>query len=249
MQQEVDRAIARVNQAIERSNAATNSLFASVRILMRLQSSAEAERRVSEVRHKIPQFSSASEELQRAYSALFSVPVFAVPELRPQVRDLRLVLEVAHQNAILMRESLQGFLDDLEELYESPALRRAIADVLPSVIEQWDLHSRRVSAILNVIDERLVPLEDTPQEPPVLLPDRPTHWRDHIDLNPKILAGKPVIKGTRISVQLVLDLFSVGWTEDQLLESYPHLTREGIRAAFAYASGRLSTKPSHAATG
>ncbi|HEY7342569.1 MAG TPA: DUF433 domain-containing protein [Ktedonobacterales bacterium] len=61
--------------------------------------------------------------------------------------------------------------------------------------------------------------------------------------DPNILAGKPVIAGTRISAQLVLEKIRDGWTFEDLLDDYPHLTREQMVAALAYASdagkGRL----------
>ncbi|CAN5642963.1 DUF433 domain-containing protein [soil metagenome] len=59
-------------------------------------------------------------------------------------------------------------------------------------------------------------------------------WRKHIYSDEKILVGKPVIKGTRISVELILELLSNGWTEEMILESYPRLTTEDIKAVFAY---------------
>jgi uncharacterized protein (DUF433 family) len=65
------------------------------------------------------------------------------------------------------------------------------------------------------------------------------NWRDHIDSNPEILVGKPVIKGTRISVGLILEWLANGWTFEQLLESYPHITRDDIQAALAFAAERL----------
>ena len=59
-------------------------------------------------------------------------------------------------------------------------------------------------------------------------------WHNHIVSDPKILVGKPTIKGTRISVELILELFGSGWTESQILESYPSLTTDSLRAVFAY---------------
>ncbi len=61
------------------------------------------------------------------------------------------------------------------------------------------------------------------------------NWRDHIYSDPAILGGKPVIRGTRISVELVLERLSDGWSEDDLLRSYPHITREQVRSALAFA--------------
>jgi uncharacterized protein (DUF433 family) len=61
-------------------------------------------------------------------------------------------------------------------------------------------------------------------------------WQDRINLDPKVLVGKPVIKGTRVAVELVVDLLAKGWTQEQILDSYPNLTAEDIRACLAYAS-------------
>jgi uncharacterized protein (DUF433 family) len=49
-----------------------------------------------------------------------------------------------------------------------------------------------------------------------------------------VLLGKPIIKGTRISVELILELLASGWTERQLLESYPNLSENALRAVFLY---------------
>ena len=65
-----------------------------------------------------------------------------------------------------------------------------------------------------------------------------THER--ISQDPKIMLGKPVIRGTRITVELVLRKLSEGATEEELLEAYPHLQREDIRAAIAYAADTVS---------
>jgi uncharacterized protein (DUF433 family) len=59
-------------------------------------------------------------------------------------------------------------------------------------------------------------------------------WQQYIVSDTQILLGKPIIKGTRISVELILELFSSGWTEKQILESYPTVTAESLRAVFAY---------------
>lgn len=59
-------------------------------------------------------------------------------------------------------------------------------------------------------------------------------WKQYIHTDPNILLGKPVIKGTRLSVEFILGLFAVGWTEQQILDSYPTLTPEAIRAIFAF---------------
>ena len=61
-------------------------------------------------------------------------------------------------------------------------------------------------------------------------------WRDRIVSNPDILVGKPSIKGTRISVELILGWLANGWTHEMLLDSYPPLAREDILAALAFAA-------------
>ena len=60
-----------------------------------------------------------------------------------------------------------------------------------------------------------------------------------ITTDPEILGGKPVIAGTRISVQLILEKLRDGWSIQDLLEDYPHLTREQIIAAIAYAASAM----------
>jgi uncharacterized protein (DUF433 family) len=60
-------------------------------------------------------------------------------------------------------------------------------------------------------------------------------WRERITIDPNILVGKPIIKGTRISVEFIIDLLAHGWTVEQILKEYDHLTREDIHACLAYA--------------
>ena len=62
---------------------------------------------------------------------------------------------------------------------------------------------------------------------------------DRIVVDSKILTGKPVVRGTRISVELVVELLAAGGSHAQILASYPHLTEEDIRACLAYASELL----------
>lgn len=66
-----------------------------------------------------------------------------------------------------------------------------------------------------------------------------SQWAEHIVSDPEVLGGKPVVRGTRISVEFVLGLFASGWTQDKVLESYPSLTPEALRAVFAYAADVL----------
>lgn len=60
------------------------------------------------------------------------------------------------------------------------------------------------------------------------------NWRDYIHSDAKILLGKPTIKGTRVSVELILELLANGWTHQMILESYPHLTDDSLKAVYAY---------------
>ena len=64
-------------------------------------------------------------------------------------------------------------------------------------------------------------------------------WEDRIVLDPKVLVGKPVVKGTRLAVEFIIDLLANGWTEAQILDSYPRLTHDDILACLAYAGERL----------
>jgi uncharacterized protein (DUF433 family) len=59
---------------------------------------------------------------------------------------------------------------------------------------------------------------------------------DRIEINPEVMLGKPIIRGTRITVELLLRKISEGATDADLLDAYPNLTQEDIRAAVAYAA-------------
>jgi uncharacterized protein (DUF433 family) len=65
---------------------------------------------------------------------------------------------------------------------------------------------------------------------------RMMEWRDYIASDPQVLSGKPVVRGTRLPVDFLLDLFAAGWTEKQVLENYPNLSKESLRAVFAFAA-------------
>ncbi len=64
------------------------------------------------------------------------------------------------------------------------------------------------------------------------------NWRDRIVADPTVLVGKAVIKGTRISVELVMDLLARGYSQDQILAQYPHLVAGDLQACLAYAAAR-----------
>ena len=63
---------------------------------------------------------------------------------------------------------------------------------------------------------------------------------DRIEINPKVMQGRPVIRGTRIPVELLLRKFADGATEADLLDAYPRLTREDLQAAIGYAADVLA---------
>ena len=66
--------------------------------------------------------------------------------------------------------------------------------------------------------------------------------QDRIVRNPAILAGKPVIRGTRMSVEFILELMAGGWSEADILENYPQITREDILACLEYARIAVSSE-------
>jgi uncharacterized protein (DUF433 family) len=65
-------------------------------------------------------------------------------------------------------------------------------------------------------------------------------FTDRIEMNPRVMLGKPVIRGTRIPVELILRKLSEGASEKDLLDAYPHLTREDIQAAMRYAADTIA---------
>jgi len=71
-------------------------------------------------------------------------------------------------------------------------------------------------------------------------------WQEFIHSDPDILIGKPVVKGTRLSIDFILRLFGNGWTMSQVLESYPQLTIDSLQAVFAFAAESLSQETVYA---
>ena len=68
------------------------------------------------------------------------------------------------------------------------------------------------------------------------------NWQERIVIDPSILVGKPVVKGTRLAVEFIVDLLAQGWDEAEILRNYPGLTREDIQACLSYASAILRTE-------
>lgn len=67
------------------------------------------------------------------------------------------------------------------------------------------------------------------------------NWKDYIHSDPKVMQGKPVIRGTRITVELILEKLAAGETNEDLLKSYPHITQESIKACLLYAAESVRT--------
>jgi uncharacterized protein (DUF433 family) len=61
-------------------------------------------------------------------------------------------------------------------------------------------------------------------------------WWHYIHSDPAVLGGKPVVKGTRLSVDFLLGLFATGWSTEDVLDNYPTLTTEALQAVFAFAA-------------
>ena len=59
-------------------------------------------------------------------------------------------------------------------------------------------------------------------------------WREHIESVPDIMGGKPVIKGTRVTVEILLEWLAAGWSEADILANYPRVTADDLRAVFAF---------------
>jgi len=67
-------------------------------------------------------------------------------------------------------------------------------------------------------------------------------WQGRIVIDPEVLVGKPVIKGTRLAVEFIVGLLAQGWSEAEILQNYAGLTREDILACLSYASDALQAE-------
>ena len=67
-------------------------------------------------------------------------------------------------------------------------------------------------------------------------------WQTRITLDPAILVGKPIIRGTRLAVEFIIDLLAQGWTTDEILCNYPGITVTDIQACLSYASAALKAE-------
>lgn len=68
------------------------------------------------------------------------------------------------------------------------------------------------------------------------------NWQERIVIDPDILVGKPIVEGTRLAVEFIIDLLAQGWTEAELLHNYPGLTHEDVQACLGYASATLQAE-------
>jgi len=71
-------------------------------------------------------------------------------------------------------------------------------------------------------------------------------WRERIHADPAILTGKPVVRGTRLAVDFLLELLAIGWSEEEILTNYPQLCRDDLRAVLAYACEHVREDTVHA---
>ena len=71
---------------------------------------------------------------------------------------------------------------------------------------------------------------------PTLTRENAMDWRERIVIDSEVLVGKPVVKGTRMAVEFIVELLAEGWTHEQVLKNYPQLAPQDIQAALQYAS-------------
>lgn len=62
------------------------------------------------------------------------------------------------------------------------------------------------------------------------------NWRDHVEINPDVLVGKPIIRGTRIGIDFILELLAQKWTINEILKNYPQLKEKDIQTALEYSA-------------
>jgi len=67
-------------------------------------------------------------------------------------------------------------------------------------------------------------------------------WQERISIDPEVLVGKPVIRGTRLAVEFIIGLLAEGWSEQDIIDNYPGVTREDIRACLSYANSVLQSE-------
>ncbi len=73
-------------------------------------------------------------------------------------------------------------------------------------------------------------------------------WQERIEINPNILVGKPIIKGTRLAVEFIIELLANGWSEAKILRNYPGIERDDILACLQYAEATLKAEKIYSLT-
>ena len=68
------------------------------------------------------------------------------------------------------------------------------------------------------------------------------NWEERIEINPGVLVGKPVIRGTRLAVEFIVELLANGWSEQQIIENYSGITHKDISACLHYATDTLKSE-------
>ena len=68
------------------------------------------------------------------------------------------------------------------------------------------------------------------------------NWQNRITIEQNVLVGKPVIKGTRLAVEFIIDLLAQGWSNDEIIYNYPGISLEDIQACLSYASASLKSE-------
>ena len=76
--------------------------------------------------------------------------------------------------------------------------------------------------------------------------DEDMDWNERIEIDSRVLVGKPVIKGTRLAVEFIVDLLAEGWSTEDILRNYPGIEREDVLACLAYAGAVLHAEKIYA---
>lgn len=67
-------------------------------------------------------------------------------------------------------------------------------------------------------------------------------WEERIEINPRVLVGKPVVRGTRLAVEFLVELLANGWSEQQIIDNYPGITADDLHACLHYAANTLKSE-------
>jgi uncharacterized protein (DUF433 family) len=131
----------------------------------------------------------------------------------------------------MVQNDKQETIDFLKTLPETVSLEEIIYHLI--VRREIFLGLKDIKENKTIPHEQVVKEMETYMED---LKERQYSWKDWLDINPEICFNKIRIKGTRIYISLIFDFFTVGESEGAILEEYPSLTKEDIRAAMSYAA-------------